>query len=174
MLVVMTDVDREDSFEVTSIHDQDPVETLATYGADPPFDERVRAGCPYRRADRPDALGAEHLVERRRELAVAPLGYTFLALALEVLALLQVLRLVRIMREVTHDMSREMSHGSTVRVWQRIRRRVRAGGRQTDLADKFGVNRKTIRRRLDARTPALRVAGALRADAKVLVCVNNI
>ncbi len=47
------------------------------------------------------------------------LGYTFLALALEVLALLQVLRLVRIMREVTHDMSREMSHGSTVRVWQR-------------------------------------------------------
>jgi len=35
MLVVMTDVDREDSFEVLSVHDQDPVETLATYGADP-------------------------------------------------------------------------------------------------------------------------------------------
>jgi predicted ArsR family transcriptional regulator len=33
---------------------------------------------------------------------------------------------------------------------KRIRRRVRAGERQTDLADKFGVNRKTIRRRLDA------------------------
>ena len=44
MLVVMTDVDREDSFEVPSIHDQDPVKTLATDGADPPFDERVRAG----------------------------------------------------------------------------------------------------------------------------------
>src|SRR4051812_28999008 len=31
----MTDVDREDSFEVASVHDQDPVETLATDGADP-------------------------------------------------------------------------------------------------------------------------------------------
>ena len=46
MLVVMTDVDREDAFEVPSVHDQDPVETFATYGADPPFDERVRARCP--------------------------------------------------------------------------------------------------------------------------------
>src|SRR6266540_309655 len=67
----MTDVDREDPFEVSSIHDQDPVETLAAYSADPSFDERVRAGCPYWRADCPDALGAEHLVERRHELAVA-------------------------------------------------------------------------------------------------------
>jgi hypothetical protein len=33
---------------------------------------------------------------------------------------------------------------------KRIRRRVRAGERQTDLADKVGVNRKTLRRRLDA------------------------
>lgn len=32
---------------------------------------------------------------------------------------------------------------------KRIRRRVRAGERQTELADEFGVNRKTIRRRLD-------------------------
>src|SRR5712691_9194590 len=71
MLVVMTDVDPEDAFEVPSVHDQDTVKTLATYSADPPFDERVRARCPYRRADRPDALRAEHLVERRRELAVA-------------------------------------------------------------------------------------------------------
>ena len=31
-----------------------------------------------------------------------------------------------------------------------IRRRVRAGEHQTDLADEFGVDRKTIRRRLDA------------------------
>ena len=71
MLVVMRDVGREDAFEVPSIHDQDPVETLATYGADPPFDERVRAGRLYRRADRPDAIGAEHLVEPSCELAVA-------------------------------------------------------------------------------------------------------
>lgn len=33
---------------------------------------------------------------------------------------------------------------------KRIRRRVRAGEHQTDLADEFGVNRKTIRRRLNA------------------------
>ncbi|HEY8647229.1 MAG TPA: hypothetical protein VIL77_15270 [Gaiellaceae bacterium] len=71
MLVVMTDVDPEDAFEVASIHDQDPVETFAAYGGDPPFDEGVRAGCPYWCADRPDAVGAEHLIERRRELAVA-------------------------------------------------------------------------------------------------------
>lgn len=32
---------------------------------------------------------------------------------------------------------------------KKIRRRVRAGEPQTDLADEFGVNRKTIRRRLD-------------------------
>jgi hypothetical protein len=32
---------------------------------------------------------------------------------------------------------------------KRIRRRVRAGEHQTDLANEFGVNRKTIRRRLD-------------------------
>ena len=70
MLVVVTDVDREDSFEVASFHDQDPVETLAAYGADPPFDESVRAGRAHRGTDRPDALGAEHLVEGRRKLGV--------------------------------------------------------------------------------------------------------
>jgi hypothetical protein len=35
MLVVMADVDREDSFEVLAVHDQDPVEALAACGADP-------------------------------------------------------------------------------------------------------------------------------------------
>src|SRR5258708_11559372 len=71
MLVVMTDEDGEDSFEVPAVHDQDAVEAFAPYGADPAFDERVRAGCPYRCADRPDAFGAKHLIEGRRELAVA-------------------------------------------------------------------------------------------------------
>ena len=71
MLVVMTDVDREDAFKVAAVHDQEPVEALAAYGADPALDERVRAWCPDRCPDRPDALGAEHFVERRRELAVA-------------------------------------------------------------------------------------------------------
>ena len=71
MLVVMTDVDPEDAFEVPSVHDKNPVETFATYRPDPPFDEGVRARCAYGCADRPDAVGAEHFVEGRRELAVA-------------------------------------------------------------------------------------------------------
>ena len=71
MLVVVADVGREHSFEVASVDDQDPVEALAAYGADPPFGERVGAGCPYRCADDPDAVGAEHLVEPSCELAVA-------------------------------------------------------------------------------------------------------
>jgi len=71
MLVVAADVDPEDSFEVPSVDDQDPVEALAAHGADPPFDEGVRARCPHGRADCSDALGAERLIERRRELAVA-------------------------------------------------------------------------------------------------------
>src|SRR4051812_33413577 len=71
MLVVVKDVDRERAFEVSAVHDQEPVEALATDGADPSLDERVRAGRTHGCADRPDALAAEDLVERRRELAVA-------------------------------------------------------------------------------------------------------
>ena len=67
----MADVDAEDAFEVAAVDDQEPVEALAADGADPPIDEGVRAGCPYRCADRPDGVGAEHLIEGRRELAVA-------------------------------------------------------------------------------------------------------
>jgi hypothetical protein len=47
MLVVMTDVNPEDAFEVPSVDDQDPVETFAADCADPPFDEGVRPGCAY-------------------------------------------------------------------------------------------------------------------------------
>ena len=54
-----------------SVHDQDRVETFATYSADPPFGEGVRARCADGCADRPDAGGAEHFIEGRRELAVA-------------------------------------------------------------------------------------------------------
>src|SRR6266567_7813549 len=48
MLVVMADVVREDSFEVASVQDQDPVETFAADCFDPPFDEGVRAGRAHR------------------------------------------------------------------------------------------------------------------------------
>ena len=71
MLVVVGDVNRKDSLPVAAVHDQKPVETLTTDGADPPFDERVRARRAYGCADCPDADGAEDLVKRRRELAVA-------------------------------------------------------------------------------------------------------
>jgi hypothetical protein len=56
---------------VPSIDDQQAVETFATDGADPPFGEGVRARCAYGCADRPDSVGAEHLVEGGGELAVA-------------------------------------------------------------------------------------------------------
>ncbi len=65
MLVVVGDVNRKDSFQVAAVDDQDPVETLAADGADPPFDERVGARRAYGCADRPDAVGAEDLVKRR-------------------------------------------------------------------------------------------------------------
>jgi len=74
MFVVVADVGWEGSFEVPSVDDQDPVETFAADGADPSFDEGVRAGCPYWCADCSNALGAEHLIERRGELAVAIVG----------------------------------------------------------------------------------------------------
>src|SRR5713101_4126088 len=48
-----------------------PDRALATYRADPRFNERVRAGRAYGCADRADALRAEHLIEVSDELAVA-------------------------------------------------------------------------------------------------------
>src|SRR5439155_20170237 len=70
-VLVVPDVKREDAFELASVHDQNPVATLATYGADPALDERVRAGRSHGCADCTDALGAKDFVERRGELAVA-------------------------------------------------------------------------------------------------------
>ena len=48
-----------------------PVEAVGADGAHPALGVSVRVGRPYRRPDHPDALGAEDLVERARELAVA-------------------------------------------------------------------------------------------------------
>jgi predicted DNA-binding transcriptional regulator YafY len=50
---------------------------------------------------------------------------------------------------------------------KKIRRRLRAGEHQTELAEEFGVNRKTIRRRLDE-LEAAEVAVAARIDANRL------
>ena len=61
MRVVVLDLGREDALEVTSVHDQEPVEALATGAADPAFGERVRVRRPQRCADRPDARGCRKL-----------------------------------------------------------------------------------------------------------------
>ena len=50
--------------------DQDVVEALSAHRPHEPLRERVRPRCAYRRSDDADALGAEHLVERSRELGV--------------------------------------------------------------------------------------------------------
>lgn len=58
MFVVVADIGREDAFEMVSIDDQDAVEIFAAHGANPSFDERVRAGCPSTaRASRPSVTG---------------------------------------------------------------------------------------------------------------------
>ena len=67
----MSDVSLEHSFEMPTTVDQDVVEALSAQGPDEPLRECVRPRCADRRSDDADALGAEHLVERTRELSVA-------------------------------------------------------------------------------------------------------
>ena len=50
--------------------DQEVVEAFPAQGADEAFRDRVRAGCPDRRADDPDVGAGEDGVERGGELAV--------------------------------------------------------------------------------------------------------
>jgi hypothetical protein len=51
LLVVMTDVDAKDPFELSAVQDEEKVETLAPDTADPALDLRVRVRCPYRGSD---------------------------------------------------------------------------------------------------------------------------
>src|SRR5439155_1868810 len=71
MLVVVDRVDGEDALEMTPADDQDPVEALAAYGADPALGVRPRLRRPHGCLDHPDAFGAEDLVELAGEVAVA-------------------------------------------------------------------------------------------------------
>jgi hypothetical protein len=64
--VVVLDVDRQDSFEVAAVEDQEPIEALAADAADPAFGKRVSSGCAYRCPDDPDRFGAEHLRQKPR------------------------------------------------------------------------------------------------------------
>jgi len=61
--VVVVDVDPQDALKLSSPSDEEPVEALATDGADPAFGERVRVRRPKRGADDFDTLAMEDVVE---------------------------------------------------------------------------------------------------------------
>jgi len=71
LAVVVVDVDAEHAFEVTAVEDQQPVETLGTYGPDEALRDRVclrrSHWCPHD----PGALATEDFVEGAAVLAVA-------------------------------------------------------------------------------------------------------
>jgi hypothetical protein len=56
---------------VTAVEDQQPVETLATDGANEALRDRVRLRRPHRSFDDPDAFAAEDFVKGPAVLAVA-------------------------------------------------------------------------------------------------------
>ena len=71
MAVVMIEVLHQHCFELTSVEDQHPVETLSTDGADEALGEGVGPRGSDRRADDLDPLRPEDFVETGRELGVS-------------------------------------------------------------------------------------------------------
>jgi hypothetical protein len=71
LAVVVPDLDPENVFEVAAAEDQQPVETLIACGADESLRVGVRLRRLHGRMDDLDPFAAEHLVERRGELAIA-------------------------------------------------------------------------------------------------------
>jgi hypothetical protein len=67
---VVSDVGLEHSLEVPTTVDQDVVKALLAHGPHKALREGIRPRCPDRRSDDPDALGAEHRIERAAELGV--------------------------------------------------------------------------------------------------------
>src|SRR5262249_4208705 len=63
VLVEVPDVAPENVLEVAAAKDQQPIETFAPRGSDPPLGARPRIRSLYRRFDHPDAFGAKDLVE---------------------------------------------------------------------------------------------------------------
>lgn len=61
----------QDLAQVRGVDDKHPVEDLVAHAACPAFHDRVHAGRLGRGEHDPDARGAEHFVEHRRELGVA-------------------------------------------------------------------------------------------------------
>jgi hypothetical protein len=71
MLVVVLGVFGKDSFELSTVTDEDAVETLATGRTDEALGVGVRPRGTHRCADDLDSFGAEDLVEVGRELGVS-------------------------------------------------------------------------------------------------------
>src|ERR1022692_5195920 len=69
--VVLVDVLADNTFEMTSADDQRAVQAFTTDRADEALSEGVGTGRPDRRSYRPNATGAEDLVEAGRELGVS-------------------------------------------------------------------------------------------------------
>ncbi len=67
---VVRNVGPEHSLEMPTTVDQDVVKALTAHGPHEPLCEGIRPRRPDRRSDDPDALGAEHRIERSRELGV--------------------------------------------------------------------------------------------------------
>lgn len=60
----------ENTLELTSVKDQNPIQAFSSNGADEALGDAVGPGCVHRSADDPNALGPEYFVEAGRELAV--------------------------------------------------------------------------------------------------------
>ena len=71
VLVVVAAVDAEHVLEMAAAEDEDPVKTLSAESADPALGVGVRVRRPDGRADHPEALSPEDLVEGVAELRVA-------------------------------------------------------------------------------------------------------
>jgi hypothetical protein len=69
--VVVLGVDAEHALEVTSVHDEEPVETFGADGADEPLGDRVRSWRSRGCFGDADAFADEDGVEVAGELAVA-------------------------------------------------------------------------------------------------------
>jgi len=68
--VVVLDVNPKDLLEVASADEQQPAQALGADGADPALRVGVRVGRTHRCHQHLGALGAEHIVERPRELRI--------------------------------------------------------------------------------------------------------
>ena len=71
VLVVVADVIGDESFELSLVPDDRPVEELSSQGSDPALGERVRDRSPDGGAEDLQALGSEDLIEAVDELAAA-------------------------------------------------------------------------------------------------------